>query len=268
MPLTAAAKAVLRQAGLRRSTLAAARMCCERHVIARAGRPRPRSGGRILCYHSVGTPLWGVNDVAPRRLRAQIERAFASGCRFVPAEEIARTGGGPHDLALTFDDGLASVLTNGAPLFAEYGIPWTLFVVSDWAEGRHTWGDGILLGWRDVERAAALGATIGSHSVSHPNFALISEMQAQDELGRSRETIAARLGITPASFAIPLGQSGNWPSTAGVAAHAAGYELIYAQSEARRSPGTVPRTFVTRWDDARIFDAALAGKFDRWEEWV
>jgi len=29
----------------------------------------------------------------------------------------------------------------------------------------------------------------------------------------------------------------------------------------------VPRTFVTSWDNDRIFRAALRGSFDRWEEW-
>ena len=40
------------------------------------------------------------------------------------------------DLAITFDDGLKSVLTNAAPILAEYDVPWSLFVVSDWADGR------------------------------------------------------------------------------------------------------------------------------------
>ena len=52
------------------------------------------------------------------------------------------------------------------------------------------------------------------------------------------------------------------------AANDAGYEIVYAQAEATRPEGTVARTFVTKFDGDRIFNALLKGKFDRWEEWV
>ncbi len=52
------------------------------------------------------------------------------------------------------------------------------------------------------------------------------------------------------------------------AARAAGYTAVFAQSEERRPPGTVPRTFITRFDGDRIFRGALGGAFDRWEEWL
>src|SRR4051794_31406587 len=109
-------------------------MCCERNVLATFGaafgRGDPRNTGRILCYHSIGQPLWGVNDVSPKQFRRHLELALKAGWRFVPAAEIVRTGGGPKDLAITFDDGLKSVLTNAAPILAEYDVPWSLFVVS------------------------------------------------------------------------------------------------------------------------------------------
>lgn len=246
-------------------------MAVERHLLviasARGRRPARRSG-RILCYHSTGTPEWGVNDVRPADFRRHVETALALGYRFVPAEVIRRTGGEPRDLAITFDDGLTSVATTAAPILQELKIPWTLFVVSAWADGRHTFGDGILLGWREIESLAAQGASIGSHSVTHRNFRTLGPGEALAELCESRRTIAARTGITAREFAIPFGQSTDWPPEAAAAAHVAGYEAVYAQSELRRPPGTVARTFVTRFDDRRLFRAALRGAFDDWEEWV
>lgn len=231
--------------------------------------PHPaRRRGRILCYHSTGTPEWGVNDVRPADFRRHIETALALGYRFVPAEVIRRTGGDPRDLAITFDDGLTSVATTAAPVLQDLQIPWTLFVVSAWADGRHTFGDGLVLGWREIESLAARGASIGSHSVTHRNFRDLSPGEAQYELFESRQIIAARTGITVTEFAIPFGQSTDWSPEAAAAAHVAGYEAVYAQSELRRPPGTVARTFVTRFDDQRLFRAALRGAFDGWEEWV
>ncbi|MFN8635096.1 MAG: polysaccharide deacetylase family protein [Chloroflexota bacterium] len=270
--MTSKLRTLFRRTGLRQSQLAV-RMCCERNVLAVATRfgigSHARTTGRILCYHAVGQPLWGVNNITPERFRRHLDLALAAGYRFVPASELARTGGAPNELAITFDDGLKSVLTTAAPILADYGVPWSLFVVSDWVDGHHFWADrtdDVLLTWDDVERLAAAGADVGSHSVTHARFGTLDLDQMIDELELSRETIEARIGIRTSSFAIPFGQSGDWPAAAQAAAQAAGYTEIYAQAEETRPPGTVARTFVTRFDGDQIFQAALAGAFDYWEE--
>lgn len=262
-------RTIAKASGLRRRHIAAVRMCCERSVIASLpGLPQePRS--RILCYHSVGTPSWGVNDVSPTRFRRQLETALREGYRFVPADELASDAtGDAKRLAITFDDGLRTVATNAAPILKEYGIPWTIFIVSDWADGRHDFGEDIMLGWSEIARLATAGATIASHSVTHPNFASLDAAAAATELRGSRQTIGQRIGLDTTGFAIPFGQSKNWTAVAGKAALDAGYKTVYAQSERRRAPGTVARTFVTRFDGDRIFHASLRGAFDRWEEWL
>ncbi|MFB8146053.1 polysaccharide deacetylase family protein [Microbacterium sp. NPDC056003] len=243
----------------------AARLLIDRHTLASFGRDTPRAGGRILCYHSVGQPRWGINDVGVRRFHRQIESALDAGYRFVPAAQLARTGGGPRDLSITFDDGPRSILTTAAPILASYGIPFSVFVVSGWSE------DGLggdALSWADVSRLAELGADIGNHSATHPDFSRIDKERALHEIGDAEELIAKRTGIRTTSFAIPWGQSRNWPADAHQAAQELGYDVIYAQAEQTRVPGTVARTFVTRVDSPRVFDALLRGRYDRWEEWT
>jgi peptidoglycan/xylan/chitin deacetylase (PgdA/CDA1 family) len=259
----------LRRAGARKR-VATARVCCERNLMARW----PRHSGssdrpRILCYHAVGTPSWGVNDLQADRFRRQLEHALDSGRRFVPALQIASGCGSPGDLAVTFDDGLASVASNAAPVLKDLGIPWTMFVVTDWADGRSPWSDdGLFLGWRDIECLAARGANIASHSVTHPYFRYLSRETAAIELARSRETLRQRTGIDTAEFAIPMGQSSDWTIEFQAVARSAGYRYVYAQSEELRTPGTIARTFVTRFDNDRVFEAAINGRFDHWEEWT
>jgi peptidoglycan/xylan/chitin deacetylase (PgdA/CDA1 family) len=261
-----------------RGRVAAARLWCERRGRALA-RPAPAPRSRILCFHSVGTPEWGVNDVAPPRFRRDIELALGLGYRFVAAAELAdelasnEAGNGATSprrddrlLALTFDDGVRTVLTEAAPLLAAYGIPFTVFVVTEWADGKHRHGD-LLLNWHDIEGLASRGGTIGSHSVSHPDFGVASLDAARDEMETSRAVIAERVGVDVTEFAIPLGQSGNWRPELLALARAAGFDRVYAQSEDRRPPGTSARTFITRYDDDAVFRAALGGAFDRWEEW-
>src|SRR5207302_10759313 len=140
-------KATARRIGLRRSHVSMARTFCERAALSAVPRRANLAAGRILCYHSVGTPQWGVNDVTPARFRRHLEVALSAGFRFVPVDRIAGGGGRPDELAITFDDGLLSVLRNAAPVLADLDIPWTLFVVTDWVRGRHPFGSGLLTGW-------------------------------------------------------------------------------------------------------------------------
>jgi peptidoglycan/xylan/chitin deacetylase (PgdA/CDA1 family) len=243
-------------------------MRCERVALTEFGRRRPPRD-RILSLHSV-TPAWGVNDVPPARFRRHLEVALGAGYEFVPASELA-SGVGDHGaarLSLTFDDGVRSVATDAAPILAENGIPWTLFVVTDWVEGHHRTGHELVLDWRELEALASReGVTIGSHSATHPDFGRLDFATAADELVRSREAIRRNLGLVVDDFAIPFGQSVNWTGAAAQAAREAGYLRVYAQSEDRRPPGTVPRTFFAGFDGDRMFRAALGGAFDGWEEW-
>jgi peptidoglycan/xylan/chitin deacetylase (PgdA/CDA1 family) len=225
-----------------------------------------------------------VNDVSPARFRRHLEAALELGYRFVPASELAGEltegastqdaahGGRPNKvrqdrlLAVTFDDGARSVATVAAPILASYGIPWTVFIVTDWASGRHKHPD-LLLNWADVEHVVAHGGLVGSHSVSHRDLGTASFEDARYELEASKDIIARHTGLTVTEFAIPLGQSANWRPQLLDLAREAGFRWVYAQAEAPRPSGTAARTFITRYDDDAVFRAALGGAFDRWEEW-
>ena len=261
-------KAVARRTGLRRSAVAQVRARYERRFLASMPRRPQVESGRILCYHSVGTPEWGINDVSPAGFRRQIDVALRLGYRFVKPSVIASGQGSAKDLAITFDDGLASVLEHGAPILAENDIPWTMFVVAGWTDGDHPFGEGLILDWKGVGSLASAGVEIGSHSMTHPDFGSLDYAMALSELAQSRRTIAKHTGTPPTAFAIPLGQSKNWTQAASAAAREAGYDLVYAQSVRTRPEGTVPRTFITGVDDLRTYRAAIEGAFDSWEEWV
>lgn len=248
-----------------RDRVGAARLYADRHAMATWGGGSGREVGRILCYHSLGQPMWGVNDVSPQRFHQQIELALAAGYRFVPASEIVKTGGGPRDLSITFDDSPLSVLTVAAPILASYGIPFSLGVVSDWSETGF-WGNALT--WDQVIEVAELGGQIDNHSSTHPDFSQLTKAAAFDEIGGASELIERRTGIATTTFAIPWGQSGNWPTHADEAARELGYTVLYAQAEGTRPPGTVARTFVTKYDSERVFQALLRGRFDNWEEWT
>jgi peptidoglycan/xylan/chitin deacetylase (PgdA/CDA1 family) len=243
----------------------AARFGLRGGVPGAAGRA-PAKRGRILAYHSVGTPTWGVNDVSPRDFERHLQLAVDDGWTFAtPADVLAEPD--KAQLALTFDDGVTSVLTNAVPVLRHHGIPATAFVVTGWADGQHRDGYAYVLDWRGVAALQAAGLTVASHSVTHPDFSRLPAGEVQRELEVSRERLHQMLGVDTDEFAIPFGQSGNWSADAGSAAAEAGYTRIYAQSVNSRPTGTIARTFITRIDRPMLFRAALAGAYDNWEEW-
>jgi peptidoglycan/xylan/chitin deacetylase (PgdA/CDA1 family) len=244
------------------------RMTAERWALALrtgTGHTAPRRG-RILAYHSIGTPGWGVNDVSPRDFERHLQVAVDDGWSFAtPAQVLAEPD--KAQLALTFDDGATSVLTHAAPVLRHHGIPATAFVVTGWADGGHRNGYDEVLDWPGVCALVEAGMTVASHSVSHPDFGRLDAGQARRELEQSRERLQRMLGVQTEEFAIPLGQSRNWTEAAGRAAAEAGYTTVYAQAVHTRPAGTVARTFITRIDRPLLFRAALAGGYDNWEEW-
>ncbi len=218
--------------------------------------------GRVLSYHSTGTPAWGVNDVSPANFVSQIELARDAGYRFCDVRDITSGTAGPKDLAITFDDGLRSILAV-TPYLAEARIPYTIFVVSGWpATDQNTF-----LTWADLESLCGQGARIGSHSVSHPNFRELTRDQQEFELGESRRMIGDRLGVVPDLFAIPFGRARDWTPECTQMAKTAGYTAVFGQAENRTPKGTAGRSFITKFDGQRQFQAVLDGRFDDWEEW-
>lgn len=260
-----AVKRSARAVGATREHLSRARWLLQRSALAARPR-RSLQRDRILCYHSVDTPEWGLNDISPTHFRHQLQQAVDDGYTFAPAWDLAVSPNGGKRLAVTFDDGLRSVVENAEPILAELGVPWTIFVVSDWADGTHPTKHDLLLNWDEVGALAARGVAIGSHSLSHPNFARLSQDGMNRELRESRARFRERLGLDVKQFAIPFGGSHHWPTGASAMARAAGYEVIYAESEDRRPPDTLGRTMISGWDPEWTFRAALHGAFDAWEE--
>lgn len=243
-----------------------------RTMYGRSARARRASGdaparrtGRILAYHSVGTRRWGINDVTPRAFERHLQAAVDDGWTFATPAQVLADPDRPQ-LALTFDDGVSTLLTNALPVLRHHGVPATAFIVTGWADGQDRFVRPYVLDWAGVRALREAGLTLASHSVTHPDFGRLSLTQARHELEVSRERLLAMTGVDTDEFALPIGQSRNWTDEAGRAALDAGYRTLYAQAVNTRPAGTVPRTFVTRVDRTRLFRAALAGAYDDWEE--
>ena len=119
----------------------------------------------------------------------------------------------PHrSVVLTFDDGFVDFLTNARPLLSAYGCQSTLFVptgrIGATNSGTRSFGEqAALLTWRQVRDVVGAGTTIGSHSVTHPFLTEIPLREVVREAAASRAKLIEQLGVEPAAFSYPYGDT-------------------------------------------------------------
>jgi peptidoglycan/xylan/chitin deacetylase (PgdA/CDA1 family) len=175
----------------------------------------------VLCYHAV-SPAWGAPlAVTPadfeRQLTALLKRGF-KGATFTEAVLSP-----PHrrTLAVTFDDGYASVLERAVPILSRLGLPATVFVPTAFMDRRQplVWnGVGHWAGtpfadelrgmdWDDLRRLVSLGWEVGSHTRTHPRLTSLDHRATRVELADSRLACERRLGTRCTAIAYPYGDA-------------------------------------------------------------
>ena len=172
----------------------------------------------------------GVDD-----FRRHLDVLEAWGATVLPLEEaVARLHAGTlpdRAVALTFDDGYASVVETAWPILRERGMPATMFVVSGYLTGdlRFGWDqhephdDRHRLVRSDELRCVADdGFDIGSHTVSHPWLPGLDADEVKRELVDSRVALEELLDRPIHTLAYP---TGGWSPAVRATAGEAGYRV-------------------------------------------
>lgn len=125
-----------------------------------------------------------------------------SGIPFISMEEYVRF---PFSMrnpcTITFDDGLKDVYRVAYPELKKRGIPFTIFVVTDFLNQ-----EGYISTDELLELAADPLVTIGSHGVTHDILKGMPQENQQFELKDSKERLEALLGKPVHFFAYSHGQ--------------------------------------------------------------
>jgi peptidoglycan/xylan/chitin deacetylase (PgdA/CDA1 family) len=195
-----------------------------------------RSGGDVLalCYHGVGESSPSPLTIPPQRLREQLERLLSSGWRAGTFGEAVARPAPRRTLAVTFDDGLRSVIRLGLPVLRELGVPATVFVPTGLVDrgGPFVWPETEAwlgtehepelegMSWGELGELRDAGWEIGSHGVSHRRLTALGDAELAAELRDSRAAIERRLGPC-GSVAYPYSAVDD---RVVAAARAAGYE--------------------------------------------
>jgi peptidoglycan/xylan/chitin deacetylase (PgdA/CDA1 family) len=176
----------------------------------------------IVTYHAIDTgasPLC----VDPTIFRAHLESILERGWRTATITELGdalRDGELPdRTIALTFDDGFASVVDVAVPELAARGLSATVFCVAGHLGGSNDWPTDRAGGYQAsladadaLREAAAAGLEIGSHGYRHVPLVSGVEPALHSELVESREVLEAALGRPVSSFAYPYGAGPSRPA--------------------------------------------------------
>ncbi len=211
----------------------------------------------VLCYHKVDTRFeLGFTQLEPRVFRRQMEALARQGYRALGSRELLEClGPSPAAgaaIAITFDDGYAALARHAFPVLADLGFRALAFVITDYVGRENSWD--VQYGWRrfshldwdELGRWSERGIEVHSHGATHSRLTWLGDAAALDELARSREEIARRLGVAPAAVSYPYGSVDERVRALAVQA---GYTLGFAGPSAQGAdPLRLPRCPVYGWD--------------------
>lgn len=159
----------------------------------------------VLYYHAV-----------PNKHRSEFSRQMDMllRCAKPVASNYTETcSPGERCVAVTFDDGLESVIENALPELERRSIPSTIFVVPEslgkfpiWMAGPSPSNNpGRVMSLGQLRNLRGSLVTVGSHSLTHPNLSKIAIAEAREQIFRSRALLTEMLGKEVLLFSFPYG---------------------------------------------------------------
>ncbi|MBK1882571.1 polysaccharide deacetylase family protein [Luteolibacter pohnpeiensis] len=178
----------------------------------------PDDGVRVavLGYHDFSeTAPETAMRIRTSKFRKQMEVIQQLGITVITYDDFMAWKKGEKEIPeksilLTFDDGWKSVYTDAFPILKEFHYPFTLFLYKNYIDG-----GGKALTTPMIEEMIKAGASIGSHSTSHP---FPSQVKAQrkkgeraydaflrQELGESKRFLESKFHLPVTAYAYPGG---------------------------------------------------------------
>lgn len=178
----------------------------------------------VLGYHDFSERLpETAMRIRTSKFRKQLETIRQLGITVISLDDFIawKSGDKPipeKSLLLTFDDGWKSVYTDALPILREFAYPFTIYLYKNYVDG-----GGKALTSPMIKEMIAAGATIGSHSVSHPYPLTVKSFckkgpKAYDaflrkEIGESKRFLESTFAVKATTYAYPGGYftAEMWP---------------------------------------------------------
>ena len=170
----------------------------------------------ILGYHDLAEDLpETAMRIRTSKFRKQMETIRQLGLKVITLDEFTAWKKGEKEIPkqailITFDDGWKSVYTDAYPVLKEFGFPFTVFLYKNYVDG-----GGKALTTPMIEEMIAAGATVGSHSVSHPYPLTVKNFRKKGphefdaylrkEIGESKRFLESKFPVKVTTYAYPGG---------------------------------------------------------------
>lgn len=183
-----------------------------------AAPPASAEGSRVavLGYHDFSETLpETAMRIRTSKFRKQMETLRQLGLTVISLDDFVAWKRGEKEIPeksvlLTFDDGWKSVHTEAFPILREFGYPWTMYLYKNYIDGGNK-----ALTTAMIREMITAGATIGSHSISHPYPATVKSHirkgpDAYDaflrrEMGESKRFLESKFKVAASTYAYPGG---------------------------------------------------------------
>ncbi len=229
------------------------------------------AGATVIAYHGLGECPASEDPhnlfVPPAAFRRQME--FLARWRRVVPLEVAVAGKLPRGrpvVAITFDDGYRSVLTEAAPVLVELGFTATVFVPTAYLGGRSEWLPPSrcpleIMSPEELREAERSGIAVESHGHEHIAFGRASGAEAEVDLRASIKRLSEILDRRPRYLAYPFGPSSE---EARQAAEDSGFQAAFSIDERGEGPYARERVQITPLDGWLTFAVKTSGRYLAW----
>jgi peptidoglycan/xylan/chitin deacetylase (PgdA/CDA1 family) len=223
----------------------------------------------VLLYHSVGG---GPDATTVDAFRDHLKIVTSVGS-VVSLHGIVEASPerGPV-VAITFDDGYATLRDQASAILQEFGCAATAFLnvgeIADVARRSSRVEEGYypaeqFLTWRDVTALRAAGWHFGSHGVRHLDLVTADVATAKNELSTSKRKIEQRLGTECYMFAYTWGRNNSvLRAEVRAAEYRYGFSGHHAPVTANSDPFCLPRINVAKDYVRDDLAAILRGDWD------
>jgi len=166
------------------------------------------SSSVIVMYHRFGESEYPSTNIQLEQLDAHIKELKSGPYTVLPVTEIIEKIKANEDLpdrtvGITIDDAYRSIYTEAWPRFKAAGLPFTVFISTshvDHGSNRH-------LTWDQIREMHRTGVDFGHHSNSHLHMPKASPTSIEQELKIANQRFKKELGLKPALFAYPYGET-------------------------------------------------------------
>ena len=180
----------------------------------------------VVLYHRFGDDRSPASNTRLDQLDAHLAELASGGYTVLPLPEIIaafKAGRALPDktVAITIDDGSASVYSRAWPRLKKAGLPFTVFVATDEADR-----GGEAMTWTQLRELAAAGVTIGTLGAQRGHMAKAGREAVAADLARARVRFLKELNQPAELLAWSYGETSD---EAMAAASEAGFIAAFGQ---------------------------------------